>query len=215
MLSLSYFLLGITLYMKSRQELRENEALKSRLFRNYAIGYTLGGFGTLIWKIDMWYSTIHPEQNWLRPLYLDIGLEGITDSYLTIITFFFLGFSVMFMSLTVEKDVLQRKKPWFTLHLLIITCLLVPFSFNPISLNIIIIWWILALMIAVTNIGLIYLRIILKSRGKIRKITLYVVIGFLGTFLCVIFRDFGNFDYIFNILAIIFAIVFYYGMTKT
>jgi len=126
-----------------------------------------------------------------------------------------LGFSVLFMSLAVEKDVLQRKVPWMTLHLFVVTCSLIPLSFIPIALVIAIIWWIVALAIAIINVSLTYLNMIIKSQGAIRKITSYVLFGFLGTYLFVIFRDFTTVEFIFNGLAIVSAVVFLYGITKT
>jgi len=58
------------------------------------------------------------------------------------------------------------------------------------------------------------LKIILSTRGRIRKKVLFIFFGLLGTFGFIGLRDFFELNFIFNFLGLGFIIMLYKGIAK-
>ncbi len=102
---------------------------KAKIYRNYASGLLFGGLGIGIWAI---YHNIYdsdPYVWWSNALTIpNLPTTFISNNLLILISFFCLGGSIVFISNTVERDIQQKRHPYFTELLILMEFLLLGFG---------------------------------------------------------------------------------------
>jgi hypothetical protein len=210
---ITFFLLGFRLIYHSFEAKKNQEAVKSKIMVNYGLGLIMGGLATLGWEFYHWYRKLNPSDSWEKIFVIeDFPIDLISGTYFTWGTFLCLGFSIMFMSLTVERDVQQRKMPYLTYFLILMQSLILLGLFVLVILPYVLIVWIAVLVLTVINIGVAYLKIIFASTGSVRKKATIILIGIVLTFAVIGLRDFILPNFVPNALGCIFAVVMYKGI---
>jgi hypothetical protein len=131
---------------------------------------------------------------------------------LSFVTFTALGFSLVFMSWTVEKNVQNRKVPYLTYFLLANQGALIVGIFVPALLYVVIFTWIASLALVAVNIAFAYIKATAASTGQLRKKSLFILFGLLFTFTFIILRDYVRPNFVGNFVVICFMIFLYKGL---
>ena len=182
------------------------------MMKGYGFGFVLGGLATIAWKIYDYYNETNPAEEWEKVFTLDIGSKVFGSNLLSFLTFFCLGFSILFISLTVERTVQKKPIPYFTYALIVAEALfIVAMAVPSIALYIIYVW-IAILVVAGVNCVITYVKLILSTTGVLRKKALWVFLGIFLTFATLTLRNFVLPNTPINALAIVFIFVSYHGV---
>jgi hypothetical protein len=207
-----FFFYGVKLLLDARQARKEGHASKTHVYNNYGIAFFLGGIATLLWEIYHWYEALDASVAWIQPLKFEQipNLPILSQNILSFVTFVSLGFSILFMSNTVEKKIQNKKIPIFTYillvaELLVVGCVLVPaiflFVFYP---------WIVALLLTAANILITYLKVARITSGSLRKQAVTIFSFLLALYLCIsLVRILVIPEFVGNALSTVFAIGVY------
>ncbi len=190
--SFIFFYFGVRLLRDARQAMKEGQASKRHIYNNYGIAFFFGGLTTSVWEVFHWYTRIDPSSSWLNPLNYEQmpDLPIFSKNILSFVTFVALGFSIIFMSNTVEKMVQNKRVPIFTYILLAVEVLMVGCIFMPEILFYVFWVWVAALVLAAANIILTYGKVARITSGDLKRqaisimlflLTLYVSISLVRT----------------------------------
>jgi hypothetical protein len=166
-----FFYFGMKLLLDARQARKENQLSKTHMYKNYGIGFFFGGITTLVWEIYHWYARLDATESWIQPLKFDAmpDIPIFSKNLLSFVTFMSLGFSIMFMSNTVEKMVQNKKIPIFTYILLAMELLMIGCIFIPQILLFVFYPWVIALILDAANVLITYLKVAHITSGGLKK----------------------------------------------
>ncbi len=208
-----FFAVSITLFVKAKKEKEAEEEIKAHILNNYGFGLFCGGIATLVWEIYHWYRELHPEDRWVGYFIFEFEpIENFSTNYLSFVSLIALGLAILFMSNTIEKDVQQKKIPYFTYFLVLMEGLLILGMFIPIILTWIMYIWIVSVALAGLNLLYSYIMVIRQVSGPVKTKTLKLVIGLFVTYLIVPMRVYIFPEFIPNMIASIFMMVMYEGL---
>jgi hypothetical protein len=191
---------------------KEINVYEAYMMKGYGFGFVLGGLATCAWKFYDYYLETNPAEEWEKVFILDIGSEVFGSNLLSFVTFFCLGFSILFISLTVERTVQKKPIPYYTYSLIVAeTLFIVAMAVPTIALYIIYVW-IAILVVAGINCVFTYVKLILSTTGILRKKALWVFLGIFLTFATLALRNFVLPNTPINVLAIVFIFVSYHGV---
>jgi hypothetical protein len=208
-----FFAFAILLLVESRRVGKDNP-IRGNILKNYSAGLVFGGVGTGAWEVWHWVGYYVPSNSWADYLAFQ-GMPSFlpfSAQTLSFVTFTALGFSLVFMSFTVEKSVQNRKIPYLTYFLLANQGALIVGIFVPALLYVVIFTWIASLALVAVNIAIAYTKAMAASTGQLRKKSIFILFGLLFTFLFIILRDYVRPNFVGNFVVIIFMIVLYKGL---
>lgn len=207
-----FFYFGMKLIFDARQAKKERQPSKPHIYKNYGIGLIFGGIATGVWEIFHWYARLDPSSTWFNPLEIAQMPNNpiISKNILSFVTFISLGFSLVFISNTVEKMVLSRKVPILTYLLVATEILLISCMFVPTLLIYFFYPWIVTLALAAINIIITYIRVAHVATGRLKQQAINIVITLTAMYLSIaLVRILVQPEYIGNIVCIIFMIGLY------
>nr|MDO8108702.1 hypothetical protein [Candidatus Sigynarchaeota archaeon] len=208
----TFFYFGMKLLFDARQARKENQASKTHMFKNYGIGFLFGGFTTGIWEVYHWYTRLDPSEVWIQPLAFEQmpDVPIFSKNLLSFVTFVALGFSILFMSNTVEKMVQGKKIPFFTYILLVAELLVISCIFIPVILLYVVYIWIGTLALAAVNVIITYIKVSRITTGQLKKQALSILISLIVMYLSIsLVRIYVQPEFIGNISCTIFTICLY------
>lgn len=208
-----FFTFAIMLFIESRRTGKENP-IRGNILKNYSFGLAFGGIGTGVWEAWHWAGHYVPSDRWANYVMFE-GMPSFlpfSAQYLSFVTFTALGFSLVFMSFTVEKSVQNRKVPYLTYLLLANQAALIVGIFVPVLLYVVIFTWIGSLALVAVNIAIAYIKATMASTGQLRKKSLFILFGLLLTFSFIILRDYILPNFVGNFVVIAFMILLYKGL---
>jgi hypothetical protein len=133
-----------------------------------------------------------------------------TDIILSFATFVSLGFSIMFMSNTVERKVQNKKIPIFTYILLVAELLMLAGLLVPEMLLIVTYPWIAALLLAAFNVLATYIKVARITTGALKRQAISVLLYLTALYLSMaLLRVLINPELFANALSSIFVIGLY------
>ncbi len=200
----------IKLVYDSRKR-KEDNPHEAHMMKSYGLGFLFGSIATFAWQIYDYYVEANPNEEWKGIFELDIGSPVFGDNILSFATFFCLGFSIVFISNTVERDV-QRRKPILTNILIFAECLFLVAMFYPVIALYIIYAWIVVLSITGVNIVITYIKLIWSTTGEVKKKALFVFLGVFLTFASLAMRNFILPNMIPNAIGVFFIYVTYFAV---
>ncbi len=213
-----FFLFGAKLLLDSRRARKEDQVSKAHMYKNYGIGLFFGGFTTFIWEIYHWYARLDPSESWIQPLSFEAmpDIPIFSKNLLSFVTFMSLGFSIIFMSNTVEKMVQNRKIPIFTYILLAMELLMIGCIFVPDILLYVFFPWVIALGLDAANVLITYLRVAHMTSGNLKRQATSIFIYLLLLYLCIsLMRTLVVPEFVGNILSSICTIGLYTSLTMS
>jgi hypothetical protein len=183
-----FFYFGGKLLLDARQAQKEDQISKKHMYNNFGIAFFFGGLTTLAWELYRWYLRLEPTLIWSNPFSFErMPVEQIlviSTNVLSFAAFASLGFSIMFMSNTVERAVQKKKTPLFTYILLAAGLLMVAGILYPEMLVVIIYPWVIAIVLASLNILTAYVKIARIGSRILRRQAISIV-----TFLITLFTS--------------------------
>ncbi len=201
---------------RSKIEKEENEEIKAHILMNYGLGLTAGALATLVWEIFHWYRIMSPRDNWENVFeFKDMPIEIFSANYLSFLTMLCLGLAIMFLSNTVERDVQNKKIPYFTYFLMSMEALLFLGIFVPVILVVVIYIWIISLALSGINIIASYVKVVKHVTGVVKKNVLKLAIGLTLTYTILPMRIFISPEYVANLIVLISLYVMYDGISAT
>ncbi len=211
-----FFLFGAKLLLDARQARKEKQVSKTHMYKNYGIGLFFGGLTTFIWEVYHWYARLDPAETWLQPLVFNDmpDVPIFSKNILSFVTFMALGFSIMFMSNTVEKMVQNKKIPIFTYILLVMELLMIGCIFFPSVFIYVFYPWVIALGLDAANVLITYLRVAHMTTGDLKKQAMSIMFYLLFLYLCIsLVRTLVVPEWVGNILSSFFIIGLYKNLT--
>lgn len=210
--SFVFFYFGVKLLRDARQASRENLESKKHVYKNYGIAFFFGVLTTSVWEVYHWYARLDVTSSWLKPLEFarmpDLPL--FTANILSFVTFVSLGFSIIFMSNTVERMVQSKKVPILTYLLLAVELLMVACIFVPDILLYVFFAWIGVLFLAAINILLTYIKIARITSGALKRQAIWITTCLVALYLSIsLGRTLVTPEILGNVLSTIFIIGLY------
>ncbi len=204
---------GIKLLLDAQKIKPENEKL-AHIYENYGFGLCIGGVATVAWKIYHWYFQLNLSERWKQTFRFEnmpANLQ-LSNNYLTWVTFTALGLSIVFMSNTIERDVQQKKIPYFTLSLIFMQIALIIGILVPRALLVIFLTWVAVVIFTVFNIFITYIKMLINTTGEVRKKAIFILVGLILAFGLIGLRDFIRPEYIGNGLGVIGIFMLFQGI---
>lgn len=210
--SFVFFYFGVKLIRDARQALKENQASKKHIYNNYGIAFFFGTLTTSVWEVYHWYARLDPSSSWLQPLNFEQmpDLPIFSKNILSFVSFVSLGFSIIFMSNTVEKMVQNKKFPIFTCILLSVELLMVACIFIPGILLYVFYVWIGALILASFNVIATYIKVARITSGDLKRQAILITVCLLSLYLSIsLVRTLVQPELVGNILSTVFIVGLY------
>lgn len=213
LLIIAFFTFGILLLWDFKQTKEENK-IRAEIYLNYGIGLIIAGIAVASWKVYHWYRMLNPSDVWVQVFVWKTAPENFlfSSTIFTFFTFLALGFSIIFISYTVEINVQQRKKPIMTIILFAMEILIIFGTIFTQIINILIYIWIVVLIFTGLNIVYTYIVLIKKSTGIVRKKAIFTIIGISLVFAFIGLREFIIPEFICNATGFVSMFLFYAGL---
>lgn len=207
------FGIGILL-VRDFKKTKVEDKIRAEIYLNYGIGLIIAGFALASWKVYHWYRILYPSDTWLQSfIWADAPEDFLfSSSIFVFFTFVALGFSIFFISYTVENNVQQRKKPILTILLLIMEVMLIMGTVFTQIINIVIFIWIVVLILTGLNIVFTYALLIKSSAGIVRKKAIFTILGITLAFAFLALREFIIPEFICNATGCFSLFLFYSGL---
>jgi hypothetical protein len=210
------FACGIALVIRYRAE-------RKRMHLSYGLGLIAGGIAAFAWKAFYYWRVSDPFANWIHDYFSYPEMPnvlGFTQNVLAFVSFACLGLSVVFISLTVEKDIQHKKVPFFTYLLVITELTMIGFAFLlKISVElqdafVVILYVFVGVFIVVAaNILFTYIKLSVQTTGSLKRKAILVTISLTLAVVGMVLREFIRPVFIPNMMATVFALVFYRSIT--
>jgi hypothetical protein len=209
------FICGIALLIRNRAE-------PKRTYLNYGLGLIAGGVATFVWKAFYYWRSSDPLVIWNQYFsYPEMpNVLGFSSNALAFVSFICLGLSLVFMSNTVEKDIQQRKIPFFTYLLLLSELAIVVFAFllkASIALQdvftVIMYVFIGAFIVVAANLLFTYIKLAVQTTGDVKRKAILIMISLALTVGGLVLREFLRPVFIPNMMGTVFTLVFYKAIT--
>ncbi|MEX2684827.1 MAG: hypothetical protein Q6373_024855 [Candidatus Sigynarchaeota archaeon] len=210
--SFIFLYFGIKLFGDARQALKENQPSKRHIYNNYGISFLFGTLTTAVWEVYHWYARLEPSESWLQPLSFSQmpDFPIFSANILSFVSFASLGFSVIFMSNTVEKIVQNRKVPLFTYILFAMEALVIACIFVPAILLYVFYVWLGTLLLASINVLATYIKVARITSGDLKKQAILITVCLLTLYLSIsLVRTLVVPEFVANILSTIFIFGLY------
>jgi hypothetical protein len=213
-ITFTFIFFGVRLLLDARQAEKESKPSKKHMYKNYSIAYFFGGLTTLVWELYRWYQRLDPTETWIQPFKFEqMPVEQIpifSENIFSFVTFVSLGFSIMFMSNTVERVVQNKKVPIFTYILLVAELLMVACLILPGMILFIVYPWIGAIALAAFNILATYIKVAHMTTGNLRRQAISILLCLTALYLSIsLVRVLVQPELVGNALSTIFAIGLY------
>ncbi|MFX0098587.1 MAG: hypothetical protein ACFFCS_03330 [Candidatus Hodarchaeota archaeon] len=213
----AFFILCIALFRASRKEQKEDRKVKAKIYRNYGLALFFGGLVTCVWTVYNWIRYFTPSLAWSNPLEFNaMPIDVFGTNILAFVSFLAVGLSMASMSYTVEKDIQQKKYPYFTIFLMAMEIANIVFAFiteanlELIPVYAVIMWiWIGSAIVAAANILITYAKIVKTSAGRLKKQAIHIMFSLTLAYVFLICRLFINPEFIANGGAALMAYWFY------
>ena len=210
-LILMFAVLSLFLFVRSRQFKQEQEEYKAKFLQSYSIAFLFGFLDYLMWEIQKWTLTETGNNLFFT---VNVGTNFFfRDHYQTIqvINLALLGITVLFLIRQLELVVLKKKHAYISVDLFCASIMMVISLFLPIIFDIIFLWYVIALVIAIIGFVGIYLKTAFTSNGYVRMKALFVVIGVMAPYMVSFIQ--GNWipNIIGYMISVTGLVLFYYG----
>jgi magnesium-transporting ATPase (P-type) len=152
-------------------------------------------------------------------------LGGVASNILAFVTFACIGGSLIFMSNTLERDIQQRKVPFFTYFLLATEIAIIAFgagtavalntsAFSIVQtlLGVIVYVWVVSLVLVALNIVIAYIKVAAQATGSLRSRAVLLLVSLLVVFVVLVLREFINPPFLPDGIGILFAFGLYKGV---
>jgi hypothetical protein len=208
--------LSTFLFIKSRQLHREGEDERAHMLRGYSIGFGFGFWNYAISELNNYFQDafnfeMFPAITRVSPiLQISLDMEQLITSILFGVTLFFIVFEI--------ESHLGKFKHAYISHNIAFSLLGVMIGFIvPITMDIMMIWFGLSLVIGIFYFISIYSQVIINTSGKIQGKAIIIIVGVILTFFMGALRNtlipaepmISNL--IGDSLSILGLILFYYG----
>ncbi|NMC08027.1 MAG: hypothetical protein GYA24_22675 [Candidatus Lokiarchaeota archaeon] len=209
------FICGFALILQYRAD-------RKRTYLNYGLGLIAGGVATVVWKAYYYWRGSDPFVTWNKTFsYPEMpDVLGFTSNVLAFVSFVSLGLSLMFISNTVEKDIQNRKIPFFTYFLLLSELAVITFAFLlKISIELqgtftVIMYVFIGAFIAVAgNLLFTYIKLAVQTTGIVKRKAIIIIVSLGLTVVGLVLREFLRPVFIPNMMGTVFTLVFYRAIT--
>jgi hypothetical protein len=216
-------LIYIVLFICGTALLIRYHAERKRAYLNYGLGLIAGGVATFVWKAFYYWRGSDPFVNWNKTfLYPEMpNVLGFTGNVLSFVSFVSLGLSLMFMSNTVEKDIQNKKIPFFTYFLLLLELAVIVFAFLlklsielQSTFTVIMYAFIGAFLAVAANLVFTYIKLAVQTTGIVKRKAILIILSLGLTIGGVVLREFLRPVFIPNMMGTVFTLVFYKAITK-
>lgn len=213
-ISFAFIFFGARLLLDAREAGKGGKPSKKHMYNNYSIAYFFGGLTTLLWELYRWYQRLDPTETWIRPFRFEqMPVEQIpifSENIFSFVTFVSLGFSIMFMSNTVERVVQNKKVPILTYILLVAELLMVACIFLPGMILFVVYPWIGAIALVSFNILATYIKVARMTTGNLRQQAISILLSLTALYLSIsLVRVLVQPEFVGNAMSTIFAIWLY------
>ena len=217
-----FLTLSIYLMLDAHKLKKNEEDLKAKMIEKYSAAFMIG----FVIKIYAFINSLH-EIEFKQPINTWISVKsllfsGNSDYFFTQFEFtkviLITGILMMIIIISNQIEAPRKKTQYFTIFLLIaVICFIIGVHVQYVY-DIALILIPITVFAALSYISITYIRVIRFTSGEFQRKSLFIIIGFLGTFLMLALRHlvFGPqlliktlFD---DIFSIIFLVIFYKGI---
>jgi hypothetical protein len=206
----------IFMFIKAYQFKQENELVRFKMLRGFAVGYTFGLINWLMWELDLWYYRLYH-----RPFVPQIEVQGpwfpFTFNLIQILYLFLYSLTQMCIIYETEKNISQKKYPYLSIFIVASGIGIGVGFFIPILFDFAFICYCFMMISGLAYFIKIYGSVATNSTGIIRWKAILIILGVMIPLLMGVTRGNmipgqKNLSYILaDLLSMLAFIFFYYG----